>query len=48
LHSRHFSVEGHTGVIGSSNMDTRSFNLDFEVSMMCTGGSSFVVRTREI
>jgi len=35
-------------VIGSSNMDTRSFNLDFEVSMMCTGGSSFVVRTREI
>ena len=37
LHAKHFSVDDHTAVIGSSNMDIRSFNLDFEVSMMCTG-----------
>ena len=28
-------------------MDIRSFNLDFEVSMMCTG-PSFVARMREV
>jgi cardiolipin synthase len=47
LHSKHFSVDDHTAVIGSSNMDIRSFNLDFEVSMMCTG-PSFVARMREV
>ena len=31
LHAKHFSVDDHTAVIGSSNMDIRSFNLDFEV-----------------
>ncbi|HEX7211361.1 MAG TPA: hypothetical protein VF241_10605 [Propionibacteriaceae bacterium] len=29
-------------------MDIRSFNLDFEVSMMCTGSLSFVARMREV
>jgi cardiolipin synthase A/B len=48
LHSKHFSVDDHTAVIGSSNMDIRSFNLDFEVSMMCTGSPSFVARMREV
>ena len=47
LHAKHFSVDDHTAVIGSSNMDIRSFNLDFEVSMMCTG-PSFVARMREV
>ncbi|CAM3409027.1 phospholipase D-like domain-containing protein [Occultella aeris] len=47
LHSKHFSVDDHTAVIGSSNMDIRSFNLDFEVSMMCTG-ASFVAKMREV
>ncbi|HEY5848049.1 MAG TPA: cardiolipin synthase, partial [Microlunatus sp.] len=47
LHSKHFSIDDHTAVIGSSNMDIRSFNLDFEVSMMCTG-PSFVARMREV
>jgi cardiolipin synthase len=47
LHSKHFSVDDHTAVIGSSNMDIRSFALDFEVSMMCTG-ASFVERLREV
>ena len=48
LHSKHFSVDDHTAVIGSSNMDIRSFNLDFEVSMMCTGSRPFVARMREV
>jgi hypothetical protein len=30
LHSKHFSVDDDVAVIGSSNMDIRSFNLDFE------------------
>ena len=47
LHAKHFSVDDHTAVIGSSNMDIRSFNLDFEISMMCTG-PSFVARMREV
>ena len=48
LHAKHFSVDDHTAVIGSSNMDVRSFNLDFEVSMMCTGSRSLVRRMREV
>ena len=48
LHAKHFSVDDHTAVIGSSNMDIRSFNLDFEISMMCTGSPRFVTRMREV
>ncbi|MCW2803358.1 MAG: cls [Propionibacteriaceae bacterium] len=48
LHSKHFSIDDHTAVIGSSNMDIRSFSLDFEVSMMCTGSRKFVARMREV
>jgi cardiolipin synthase len=47
LHAKHFTVDDHTAVIGSSNMDIRSFNLDFEVSMMCTG-ASFVAEMRKV
>ena len=39
LHSKHFSVDDDVAVIGSSNMDIRSFNLDFEVSVMCVNRS---------
>jgi cardiolipin synthase A/B len=39
LHSKHFSVDDDVTVIGSSNMDIRSFNLDFEVSVMCVSRS---------
>jgi cardiolipin synthase len=39
LHSKHFSVDDNVAVIGSSNMDIRSFNLDFEVSVMCVSRS---------
>jgi cardiolipin synthase A/B len=37
LHSKHFSVDDDVVVIGSSNMDLRSFALNFEVSLMMTG-----------
>ena len=47
LHAKHFSIDDHTAVIGSSNMDIRSFNLDFEVVMMSTG-PSFVAKMREV
>ena len=47
LHAKHMSVDDNTAVIGSSNMDIRSFNLDFEVSMMCIG-ESFVARMCEV
>src|SRR6478736_4302060 len=37
LHAKHFSVDDHIAVIGSSNMDMRSFALNYEVVMMMTG-----------
>jgi cardiolipin synthase A/B len=39
LHSKHFSVDDDVAVIGSSNMDIRSFNLDLEISGMCLSRS---------
>ena len=38
LHSKFFSVDDDVAVIGSSNMDMRSFALNYEVSLMLTGG----------
>lgn len=34
LHSKHFTIDDHVAVIGSSNMDMRSFALNFEISLM--------------
>ncbi|MBB4070926.1 cardiolipin synthase [Canibacter oris] len=34
LHSKHFSIDEDVAVIGSSNMDQRSFNLNFEISLI--------------
>jgi cardiolipin synthase len=48
LHAKHFSIDDHTAVIGSSNMDIRSFNLDFEISMMCTDSHAFVAAMRDV
>lgn len=39
LHSKHFSIDDDVAVIGSSNMDIRSFSLNMEVSLL--------VRSRE-
>ena len=47
LHSKHFSVDDDVAVIGSSNMDMRSFALNYEVSLMLTGGD-IVARFREV
>lgn len=37
LHAKHVSVDDDVAVIGSSNMDIRSFNLDLEISLMVRG-----------
>jgi cardiolipin synthase A/B len=37
LHSKHFTVDDDVAVIGSSNMDLRSFALNYEVSMLMVG-----------
>jgi cardiolipin synthase len=37
LHAKHFTVDEDVAVIGSSNMDMRSFSLNFEVSLMVRG-----------
>lgn len=47
LHSKHFSIDDDVAVIGSSNMDMRSFALNYEVSLMLTGGD-VVARFQEV
>lgn len=47
LHSKHFSIDDDFAVIGSSNMDIRSFSLNMEVSLMVLG-KSFVQGMREV
>ena len=38
LHAKHFTVDDEVAVLGSSNMDMRSFSLNLEVSLMMFGG----------
>lgn len=38
LHSKFFVVDDEVAVIGSSNMDMRSFGLNYEISLMGAGG----------
>ncbi|KAF2415438.1 cardiolipin synthase [Microbacterium sp. B35-30] len=47
LHSKHFSIDDNIAVIGSSNMDIRSFSLNMEV-MLLVLGESFVAGMREV
>ena len=47
LHSKHFSIDDNIAVIGSSNMDIRSFSLNMEVSLLVLG-ESFVAGMREV
>lgn len=47
LHSKHFSIDDDIAVIGSSNMDIRSFSLNSEVSLMVRG-APFVTAMREV
>lgn len=41
LHSKHFAIDDAVAVVGSSNMDQRSFGLNMEISMV-VHGKSFV------
>jgi cardiolipin synthase len=47
LHAKHFTIDDDVAVIGSSNMDMRSFSLNFEVSLMVRG-RSFVEQLRAV
>ena len=47
LHAKHFSIDDDIAVIGSSNMDIRSFSLNAELSLMVRG-ESFVSQMREV
>jgi cardiolipin synthase A/B len=47
LHAKHFTVDDMVGIIGSSNMDYRSFGLDYEVTLMSTG-EQFVADLQEV
>ena len=47
LHSKHFSIDSEIAVIGSSNMDMRSFSLNKEISLVVRG-KSFVDQMRAV
>jgi len=47
LHAKHFTVDDEVAVVGSSNMDMRSFSLNFEVSLMVRG-RTFVDELRAV
>lgn len=47
LHAKHMTFDDEVSVIGSSNMDMRSFTLDFEISVMVRG-ESFLRSMREV
>ncbi|GAA4160795.1 cardiolipin synthase [Gryllotalpicola daejeonensis] len=47
LHAKHFTIDDEVAVVGSSNMDIRSFQLNSEISLMVRG-RHFVSELREI
>src|SRR5690606_35816236 len=47
LHAKHFTIDDDVAVIGSSNMDMRSFTLNLEISVM-VHGRSFVDDLRAV
>ena len=47
LHAKHMTIDDEISIIGSSNMDMRSFTLDLELSIMVRGGD-FLPQLREI
>ncbi|WP_144763427.1 cardiolipin synthase [Curtobacterium sp. 9128] len=47
LHAKHFTIDDDVAVIGSSNMDMRSFSLNLEISVMVRG-ESFVQALRGV
>ncbi|MEA5453953.1 cardiolipin synthase [Sinomonas sp. JGH33] len=47
LHAKHFTVDDDVAVLGSSNMDMRSFSLNMEVSLMLPG-AGIVAQMRQV
>lgn len=47
LHAKHFTIDDKVAVIGSSNMDMRSFTLNYEISVL-VHGSQLISRLREV
>jgi cardiolipin synthase A/B len=47
LHAKHFTIDDQVAVIGSSNIDMRSFSLNLEISVMVRG-ETFVNKLRTI
>jgi cardiolipin synthase len=47
LHAKHFTIDEEVAVLGSSNMDMRSFSLNMEVSVMLLGAEA-VDRMRSV
>jgi cardiolipin synthase len=47
LHAKHITIDDQVAVIGSSNMDMRSFSLDLEITVMVKG-SKFVQSLRRV
>jgi cardiolipin synthase len=47
LHAKHLTIDDEVAVIGSSNMDMRSFSLDLEISVMIKG-HKFVEALRRV
>ncbi|MFS0886786.1 cardiolipin synthase [Aeromicrobium sp. 179-A 4D2 NHS] len=47
LHAKHMSVDDHVGVVGTSNMDMRSFALNYEMSLMVVD-REVIDRLREV
>lgn len=47
LHAKHFSIDDELAVIGSSNMDIRSFSLNMEISLL-VHGSQFTDAMRAV
>jgi len=47
LHSKSMSIDDEVAVVGSSNMDMRSFGLNLEISMLVRG-QEFVAQLREV
>ncbi len=47
LHAKHFTIDDQVAVIGSSNMDMRSFSLNLEISVMVRG-AKFVQQVRDL
>lgn len=47
LHAKHFTIDDDVAVIGSSNMDIRSFSLNMEASVLVQG-ATFVAQMRAV